>query len=73
MDVWLSSFCIDPSAVVIKSFNFTKPAKFYTITNLSHLNTELYYQEDQSLIWYKSHKSPQLDITGFDYFGPLNF
>lgn len=73
MDAWLSSFYIDPIDMVIKSFNFAKPAKFYISTNLCHLNTELYYQEDQLLIWYKSQKSLQLNITGFDYFGPWKF
>ena len=50
---WLSSSYTDTIAVVGRPFNATKPAKFYTSTNLSHLNTELYYQEDQLLIWYK--------------------
>lgn len=56
-----------------KSFNFTKPAKFYTSTNLSHLNIEIYYQEDQLSIWYKSQKSPQIHVTEFDYLGLFGF
>lgn len=71
--LWLSSSCTDTTAVVGRSFNDTKPAKFYTSTNLSHLNTELYYQEDQLLIWYKSQKSLWLNITRFNYFDPLKF
>lgn len=59
--------------MIVKSFNFTKPAKCYTNTNLSHLNTELYYREDQLLIWYKNQKSPWPHITRFDYFGPFEF
>lgn len=66
-------FYIDLTAVVVKSSNFTESAKFYTSTNLSHLNTELYYQEDQLLTWYKIQKSPWSKITGFDYFGPFGF
>ena len=50
---WLSSSYTDTIAMVGRPFNATKPAKFYTSTNSSHLNTELYYQEDQLLIWYK--------------------
>lgn len=57
----------------MKSFHFAKPAKFYTNTNLSHLNTKLYYQKDQLLISYKSQESPQRNITRFDYFRPLKF
>lgn len=69
----MSSFYVDLTAVVVKSFNFTKLAKFYTSTNLSHLNIELYYREDQLLIWYKNQKSPWPIITGFDYFGTFGF
>lgn len=39
VEVWLSSFYIDLTAMVLKSFNFTKPAKLYTSTNSSHLLT----------------------------------
>lgn len=59
--------------MAVKSFNFTKPAKFYTSTNLSHLNIEIYYQEDQLSIWYKSQKSPQIHVTEFDYLGLFGF
>lgn len=60
-----------PHVMVVKSCTFNKPTKFQTTTNLSPLDTELYYQENQLLIRFKSQKSPQLNVTGFDYFSPF--
>lgn len=67
MVVWLSSFYNDPIAMIEKSFNFTKSDKFYVSTNLSHLDIELYYQENQLLILLS------LRLLGWIILVPLNF